>query len=122
MSWLNLITSVITTAFPHSGEPSVGTPRSLWGARVSYVSDGRSGRVVFSKGLRSFDMYYEFGGGDTVAIIDVPTEAEWTIKTWFPLSMRREVLEFIGKSVVRDQTMMGRGRYVIHEDHISIHV
>ena len=122
MSWLTLISSVINTAFSTPPLSKLKAPANLIGARVSYSNDGRSGRVIFSRGLRSFDMYYEFGGGDTVALIDIPTAEEWTAKTWFALEMRQPVLEFIAQSVVRDQTTRGKGRYVIHADHISIHV
>lgn len=133
MNWLSIANSLIAITFrgknrrgaadaaDQASAPN-GLPPQLWGSRVLYASEGRSGRVIFRKGLRSFDMYYEFGGGDVVATIDVPTRSDWPSRTGFPLELRQPILEFIGRSVVRDQTNAGRGRYVIHDDCISIHV
>lgn len=121
MSWLSLITSVITAAFPASKKQAVQAPPGLEGARVTYVNEGRSGRVVFHQGLKSFEMYFEFGGGDTLATIDVPSEAGWSKVTGFPLDMRRNILDYIAKCVVRDQTTRAGGRFQIHENYISIH-
>lgn len=121
MSWLAGVTSIITSVFPLHRKLGVTPPPALSGARVTYTSEGRSGRVIFTHGLRSFDMYFEFGGGDTLAIIDVPAAKEWTTRTGFPAALRPAILEFIGQSVVRDQTTQGRGRFVIHEDAITLH-
>jgi hypothetical protein len=120
MSWLGIVHSLIHATFGRSLPLGPTLPLALKDARVRYASDGRSGSVVFSIGLKSFEMYYEFGGGDTVAIIDVPTREEWVAKTWFALEQRQPILEFIGATVARDQVSMGRGRHEIHDDHIRI--
>lgn len=99
----------------------VHPPSGLEGARIGYASHGREGRVVFSRGLKSFEMYYEFGGGDVIATIDVPSESEWAGRTGFPVEQRAAILEFVGKSVVRDQTTGGRGRFVVKEGRIEIY-
>lgn len=96
-------------------------PPVLKGACIRYLDEGRSGKVVFTCGLRSFEMYFEFCGGETLASIDIPTESEWVRATGFPLADRPAILEFIGRGVVRDQTTGGRGRFEIHERWISIH-
>lgn len=88
---------------------------------MTCVNQGRAGRVVFTSGLKSFEMYFEFGGGETLAVIDVPPAADWSTRTGFPLGMRRAVLEFIGECVVQDQTTRGAGRFEIHEQDISIY-
>lgn len=121
MSWLALVTSIITAAFPSPRKPSIKPPPGLEGASVSYMNEGRSGKVVFSKGMRGFDMYFEFGGGDTVATLDVPSAADWTKHTGFAIDMRQPILEYIGKCVVRDQTTQSKGRFEIHDQYISIH-
>lgn len=122
MSWISVVNSIINAAFPSTAKPSVTPPQGLEGARVAYVNEGRSGRVCFSKGLKSFDMYFEFGGGDTLATIDIPAAADWEKRTGLPLAMRRATLEFIGACVVRDQTTRGTGRFEVHDRFISIHV
>lgn len=121
MSWLSAVASIIVSAFPDADKPAIAAPPGLEGARVSYVNEGRSGKVVFSRGVRSIAMYFEFGGGDTVAIIDVPSPSEWLKATGYPLGMRRDILDFIGRCVVRDQTTGGRGRYTVSDRSIRIH-
>jgi hypothetical protein len=121
MSWLSTVASIILTAFPDKAKPAVPAPRGLEGASVSYVNEGRSGKVVFSRRMRSFEMYFEFGGDDTLAVIDVPSPSEWLKATGYPLGMRRSILEFIGQCVVRDQTAGGQGRFVVSDRSIRIH-
>ncbi len=120
MSWLSVATSIIRAAFPAARPSGVAPPAELKGARIGYLTEGRSGKVVFSMGLRSFDMYFEFGGGDTLAVLDVPAAKDWEKATGFPVSLRPAILEFIGKSVAHDQVSSGRGRFEIDETSIRI--
>ncbi|HEX2838090.1 MAG TPA: hypothetical protein VHN77_08195 [Phycisphaerales bacterium] len=126
MTWMGLVSSIVTAAFPERRGQRVGTPASiepppgLEGARVTFVNEGRSGRVVFTQGLKTFDMYFEFGGGNVVAVIDVPSAAEWGAKTGIPVAMRGAILEFVGRSVVRDQTGGGRGSFQVGETCIRV--
>lgn len=127
MTWMGLVSSIVTAAFPERRGQRAGTaapiepPAGLEGARVAYVNEGRSGRVVFTQGLKTFDMYFEFGGGDVVAVLDVPSEAEWGAKTGIPVAMRGAILEFVGRSVVRDQTSGGRGRFEVGGTSIRVY-
>ena len=44
---------------------------------VTIYEQGRSARIQYSEGLfRSHEFYWEFGGGEAVALINVPTPAE----------------------------------------------
>lgn len=95
----------------HSGEP-----------QVLYSSDGRSGYVHYRSSEGSFEMYYEFSGGNCVASIDIPGVEKWERKTGLPLARRDEVLNFIGRQVVKDQTTGGRGYFKIEGDWLHIYV
>jgi hypothetical protein len=66
-------------------------------------------------------MHYEFGGGDVVASIDIPSVEKWKRETGLPLDRRDEVLNFIGQQVVKDQTTGGRGSFKIEGDWINIY-
>lgn len=121
MSWISIVSSIINAAFPSDAGRAVTPPPGLEGARVGYINEGRSGRVCFTHGVKGFEMYFEFGGGDTVATIDVPEASSWEQRTGLPLALRRATLEFIGATVVRDQTTRGTGRFEIHDRFISIH-
>ncbi len=72
-------------------------------ANVGYENEGRTGYVIFYRNDLTARFYYEFGGGDTVAIISIPTPERWEAQTKMPLSERQVVLEFIANRVIRDQ-------------------
>ncbi len=105
-----------------SGKSSLakaGQPHSD-GWRVRFEESGRSGRVGFEGEGRSFGMYWEFGGADVLAIIDVPTVEKWEAQTGIPLEKRAEILDFIGRETVR-QKISSRGYAEIKESCILIH-
>lgn len=89
--------------------------------KISYSSDGRSGQVHYRSKAGNFDMYYEFGGGDVVAGINVPSPKDWVAKTGIPLEQREEVLNLIGQQVVKDQTTNGRGSFKIEGNFLNIY-
>jgi hypothetical protein len=75
--------------------------------KITYASNGRSGKVIYESKEATFALYYEFGGGDVVACIDVPNPQNWEKHTGLPLERREEVLNFIGQRVAHDQTSGG---------------
>ena len=85
---------------------------------VAYEGEGRSGYVIFYRNDLTARFYYEFGGGDTLAIITVPTPERWEAETKMPVSERIPVLEFIAKRVIRDQA--SKCKYLIGESNILI--
>ncbi len=85
---------------------------------VRYKSEGRTGYVIFYRNDLTARFYYEFGGGDTVAIISVPTPDQWEKETAMPLADRMPVLEFIARRVIHDQAP--GGKYLIGERDILI--
>jgi hypothetical protein len=89
------------------------------GANVSYSSEGRSGKVYFNWDGAVISLYYEFGGGNTLATIDIPTAANWEKETGFPLDKRDMILEFIAKRIIRDQAH--DHAYKIHDSYIRIY-
>jgi hypothetical protein len=91
------------------------------GARLTYGSDGRSGRVQYQSPRAKFTMYYEFGGGDCVATVDLPSPATWERQTGLPLDQRDAVIDWIGRQIVRDQISSGRGRFVVNGGWLEIY-
>ncbi len=90
-------------------------------ARLSYSSDGRSGHVHYQSRDAAFTLYYEFGGGDCVATIDLPSPTAWRRYTGLPLERRDEVVRWIGQRVVADQTTGGSGRFEIEGNWLNIY-
>lgn len=72
-------------------------------ARVSYDDQGRCGYVNFLGKKTVHRFYWEFGVGNPLVVIDIPTVALWEKQTNLPLAIRMPVLEFIGKQAVRDK-------------------
>ena len=74
------------------------------GYSVTITTDGRSGHVQYSEGiLHSHQFYWEFGGGDVVASIDVPRAHEWDRKIPWAAGRRDEVLQRLAEEVCRQQ-------------------
>ena len=87
-------------------------------ANVTYENQGRAGNVIFYLDGVKLKFWYEFGGGTTLAFINVPTEQDWTKETGLSLEDRLPVLNFIGERVIRDQA--SGYRFQIKNDSIVI--
>ena len=69
--------------------------------QVQIQEDGRSGRVLYREPAGSFDGYWEFGGGDTVASIEVGDESTWRRERAWGYARRAEILERVAREVIR---------------------
>lgn len=132
MAWISLVVSLINATFRNPRPSSSSQPPTapaapptvhpaLRGASLSYASNGRDGRVVFNHPKTSFDLYYEFGGKDVLAIISIPTSERWTRDTNLPLDLRPATLDFIARQVIRDQTTKPGARFTIEPEAIVIY-
>lgn len=94
----------------------------LWGDEyvwLTYKDLGRGGYVSFNKYKYIYDFPWEFGGGDALVVIEVPTEPHWEAATGLPLSERAEILEYMGRRVT-DEKARGH-RYEVKHDSIVIY-
>ena len=87
---------------------------------VSFTTEGRSGQFTYQSQEGRFTSYWEFGGGDYLAILYLPSEEQWEAKTGLPLAKRAEVLDLIGRETVRQQTTNGKGRFELDGNYILI--
>lgn len=94
---------------------------SLGNAHLSYSSEGRSGTVYYRSDVANFSMWWEFGSGDAIAIINIPEPKYWEAQTGILLDQRDAVLDFIGQQVLKDQVSSGRGRYEIEGSFLTIY-
>ncbi len=92
------------------------------GAKVLYSSEGRHGYVHYKSSAANFSMYYEFGGGNCVVSIDIPSIEHWKTETGLSPEHRDNVLNFIGQQVVKDQTTGGGGYFKIESNWLNIYV
>lgn len=94
---------------------------SLGNARLFYTTEGKGGNVRYQSDVAKFEMWWEFGGGKAVAVIDVPSEKYWESQTGLPLDQRDKVLDFIGQRVAKDQVSSGKGRYELGGGFLTIY-
>jgi hypothetical protein len=85
---------------------------------VGYTSKGRSGTVIFYRNDLTLNFPFEFGGGETLAVIEVPTPEAWEKETRLPLVERQHILEFVAKRIIRDQA--SKCKYLIGPGEILI--
>jgi len=71
--------------------------------RVDILEKGRYGSVVYREPAGSFSFYWEFGGGDTVAIIQVEDAAGWKAGHPWAVGRRSEILRFVADEVIRQK-------------------
>ncbi|HZV71189.1 MAG TPA: hypothetical protein VFG10_16660 [Saprospiraceae bacterium] len=115
MAALDVSEKMIAEAWGDLGFSKLGTNHV---ANVAYEDQGRAGNVIFYREDVKLKFWYEFGGGLSLAFIDVPKEEHWTSETGLPLEDRLPILNFIGERVIRDQAT--GYRYEIKEDAINI--
>ena len=86
---------------------------------LEYISQGRDGYVVYKDETSTIKFYFEFGGGNCVAIIFVPTADKWESNTKRSLEERENILNYVGQQATKDQTK--NGRFKIQDNCIEIY-
>ena len=71
--------------------------------RLEYKNEVGSGYVVYKDQQGEIKFFFEFGGGNCIAIIYVPTENEWAIKTKRSVIDRQQILSYVANQVIKDQ-------------------
>lgn len=84
-----------------------------------YKNQGRGGTVEYKDDVSSIHFDFEFGGGDCIAIIFIPSEEYWELQTGRKLSERKNILEFVARQSARDQTF--DGTYKILDNFIELY-
>lgn len=85
---------------------------------LTYKNEGRGGQVIYNDSISSISFYFEFGGGNCVAIIFVPTIIEWEKVTKRSLSERNEIINFVARQALQDQVR--DGSYTIKDNCIEL--
>lgn len=123
-NFLLIIVGAIVVAFlikKFSGNMKHTVAPDQYGRQLTYTNEGRSGYVNYKGPEARFSMYWEFGGGDVVTSISIPSIKKWVSETGITLEKRDEVLNFIGNQVVKDQTINGQGSFKIEGDFIVVY-
>lgn len=88
-------------------------------AQISFHTEGRGGEVLLHWGDQTARFWWEFAGGDALAIINVPEEAHWEAQTGIPLAERAQAIRLIGEHSVRKQSP--KGHYAVSGNFITIY-
>lgn len=76
--------------------------------RLAYRGNARAGVVTLIEGERRIDFPHEMGGGDVGMVVDLPTVDTWTARTGLPLSRRDETIDFLARTLQREQASSWR--------------
>ena len=88
-----------------------------FGRHMEYETLGRSGSATYIEGDRRVKFYFEMGGGNCMGYLDIPSEEKWAAQTPFSLAERADILDFVAKTVQRDQA--SSCRYEIKDTDIT---
>jgi hypothetical protein len=77
-------------------------------AKINIITKGHSGTIQYIEGSlfskKTYEFYWEFGGGDTVAIIWFPkVDSEWDAQYPWALGRRMEILRDMAEQVRKKQ-------------------
>ena len=87
--------------------------------RIEFEGTYRSGYVTYIEGDIRIRFLHEMYGGNYHMGIDIPTESQWETQTNTPLSKRPDILEFLAKTVQREQAPSWK--YEIRETDIAFY-
>lgn len=121
-AWLGadavLIAEVTEALAPRpAAAPAATTDASDW--QLETTQSGRGGEVRFRSPTASFELWWEFAGGDALAIVELPSAAQWTARTGLPSEQRQDVADFLGRELVARQAP--GGRYEIGDDFLTLY-
>ncbi len=86
--------------------------------KLQYANQGRGGYVIYTDSQSEIKLDFEFGGGNCVAIIFIPSAEKWSTETGRPVSERDETLLFIASQALNDQ--VSNGYYKITDQFIEL--
>src|SRR5689334_16023721 len=70
---------------------------------VAITENGRSGHVHYREPAGELSFYWEFGGGEVVAIVQAASLEEWHKAAPWAVERRAEILRFVAAEVLRQR-------------------
>jgi hypothetical protein len=114
MEWLEVPVDMIEEARKALGFQQLGAA-DAW---VEIEDQGRGGTIRFRRGASDLLFHYEFGAGNALALIFVPTDEEWEAQTGLPGTERLPVLDFVATRVIAQKA--GGSRYALKGNVLEI--
>jgi len=88
--------------------------------KIRVTDSGRSGAVHFESRETSFELWWEFGFGKALIVVEVPSVEKWEKITQLPLERRISVLSFIGEQLVLKETY-DEGSFLMEGNALTIY-
>lgn len=76
--------------------------------RVEITQDGRGGSIYYQEDDHTLTFHWEFGGGDTIALLFGPASAHWAASAPWAADRQEEIFDFVARDVVRQKVPGGR--------------
>ena len=86
--------------------------------KLYYNTIGRGGTVTYEDEHSNIQFDFEFGGGNCVAIIFIPSPEHWESQTKRIVAERNSILDFVAQKATLDQ--VSNGHYKISDNYIEI--
>jgi hypothetical protein len=72
-------------------------------SKVTITEEGRSGDVRYSEEGNSITGWWEFGGGDAIAIVNMGSAADWSARYAWTAGRRAAILRRVADEVIRQK-------------------
>ena len=72
-------------------------------ARVIITEQGRSGDVIYREGEQVIQGWWEFAGGDAIALVSMGSASEWRHGHPWAVDRRAAILRSVAEEVVRQK-------------------
>lgn len=72
-------------------------------AKVTITQEGRSGSVVYHHDDGMISGWWEFAGGDAVAIVNMGSAAQWKGAHPWAIQRRSEIMRFVAEEVIQQK-------------------
>ncbi|MBL7964670.1 MAG: hypothetical protein JNM31_12605 [Flavobacteriales bacterium] len=87
---------------------------------VTITQNGRSGDVTYTERGRRITGWWEFGGGDAIAIVNMGGAEEWERSHGWAAPHRSAILRFVADEIVRQKAVGCRAEIDEHGGWIEI--
>ncbi|MEO6521385.1 MAG: hypothetical protein ABIN91_06905 [Mucilaginibacter sp.] len=86
--------------------------------KLEYINKGRGGYVIYKDDINELKLFFEYGGGNCVAIIYLPTIKKWLQETKISIEKLEKIVRFIAEQSIKDQAP--NCNYELHNDCIIL--
>ena len=80
-------------------------------AKIKIISNGQSGKIQYIEGWwkpQTYEFYWEFGGGDAIAIVWFPNEEKWDATYPWARGRQKEIVTDMANKVRRKQAPLSK--------------